>query len=81
MALGLAGTAVPRPRSIFESDNHRVAGHDADLLDDAGGAPGVLCRYAEARRRAMSGRSWREPPNASMASSRRSCRRSRRTSA
>jgi hypothetical protein len=39
-ALGLAGTAVPRPRSIFESDNHRLAGDDAARPDDGGDASG-----------------------------------------
>ena len=69
---------LARARSS-ESDNHRVAGHDADLLDDAGGARACL-PIRRARRRAMSGRS-RRSRRTSMASSRRSCRRSRRTSA
>lgn len=40
-ALGLAGTAVPRPRSIFESDHRRLAAGDAGLLDDTGVTPSV----------------------------------------
>jgi hypothetical protein len=51
-ALGLAGTAEPRPRSIFESDNRRLAFDDADRLDDASMTSGVSTDISGALTRA-----------------------------